>query len=619
MNGMISMKFPASRRLPRRMEEPTIAVVYAFVLLWMAMSDWSIGQAAEPEIWLAPVDPIKRSGWADAGASDFLDLFPADAPWKTAKGYTQVFEIYPQFLYRSSDEMLRTVIEGLKSRHIALAVSYGLMHRPKGGPMHEGYGAELATRDIARLQRLGAEVRYVVADEPLLFGHFYWGEGATPLSIEDAAKDVASTARQFREAFPNVRIGMDDPVMLYRPDEWEPAMREFLDVYQKEFHEPMAFVRLECASFHVREWLPRYIAAEKVLRSVGVAFGELVTGDAADLADAKFDERSFEAMRSAGYGDVRDPGFDHAADLADLDWTLKAEERYVTWESDGRAAPAQVVFQSWMETPTHILPESAPRTLTHLLNGYFRERTILMVTQRAGVLRGRLIDASGNPLAGSHVALSVLLGFDADGMIHRVFAGSVPAEARFAQVGLRIGLEGSRAGAAHLTLGATEYEEKGPEGRSAVFGFEDGVKGWGVHGSAAATAASGPSRQPALLQISAESGQTLLVNSRLAPVTSGRDYQFTFDVRMQPDTETGYLVVFFFDAAKKVIKRDQVPLVDDNAHFVRDLVTDADGRIVVPLWADWLEWLRFSRAYRFAYPGDDLHRPAFATVPGVAH
>jgi hypothetical protein len=366
----------------------------------------------------------------------------------------------------------------------------------------------------------------------------------------------------------------------------------------------------------VRKWLPQYIAAEKILRSMGVAFGELVTGDASDLADAKVDERYFQAMRAAGYGDLRDPGFDHAADLADFEWTRKAEERYGTWESGGRAAPDQVVFQSWMQTPTHILPEGAPRTLTHLLNGYFRDRTTLTVTQDAGVLRGRLADAAGKPLAGARVALSVLLGFDAPGMIHREFAGTVPAEARFAQVGLRIGLEGSRAGVARLTLGATEYQEKGPGGQSAVFGFEDGVKGWGIHGAAAAIPSSSAPGQSPRLQINVGAGQTLLLNSKIEPVTPGREYHFDFDVRMHPDTETGYLVVFFFDTAKKVIKRDQVPLLDDQPHFVRDLVTDAEGQMVVPLSVDGLEWLRSSRAYRFAYPGDERRRPAFATVPG---
>jgi hypothetical protein len=537
--------------------------------------------AAEPEIWLAPVDPIKRAVQEGTGPSDFMDLFPAEAPWKTAASRVQVFEIYPQFLAKASDDMLRTVIDGLKTRHIALAVSYGLVHRPKGEPMHEGYGAEIATRDIARLQRLGADVRYVVADEPLLFGHFYWGEGATPRSIEETAKDVASTARQFREAFPNVRIGMDDPVLLYKPGEWEPAMREFLEVYQKEFGEPMAFVRVECASFPVREWLPRYISAEKFLRSVGVPFGELITGDASDTSDAE--------------------------------WVRKAEERYVTWESDGRPAPAQVVFQSWMPRPSRILPETAPDTLTYLLNSYFGNRTSLTVTRDSGVLHGRLVDASGAPVVGAHVLVTTIAGFDAPSMIRRKIQCPVPANAQYVEIGLRIGMEGSLAGKAQLTMGPTSYEEKGGES-ARVFDFADSLKGWGKSGTAAISPNHDAANGTPVVKIDVESGQTLLLNSKLLPATPGGESMFTFDVHVRPGTETGYLVMFFFDASKKVVHRVQESLVSEVPDPARELVTDANGNIELPLTAPDLQG---AREYRFNFLGDSSRRAALATVPAA--
>jgi hypothetical protein len=390
---------------------------------------------------------------------------------------------------------------------------------------------------------------------------------------------MASTARQFREAFPNVRIGMDDPVMLYRPGEWEPAMREFLEVYRKEFGEPMGFVRLECASFPVREWLPRYIAAEKFLRSVGVPFGELITGDASDASDAI--------------------------------WVQKAEERYVTWESEGRSAPGQVVFQSWMPRPTRILPENDPDTLTHLLNGYFRDRTRLTLTRDAGVLRGRLVDASGAPVAGGHVEVTAIAGFEEQSMVHRVIRCPVPADARFVEIGLRIGVEGSPVGKAHLTMGATKYEEKEGDG-GRVFDFAEGLKGWGRKG----TAEVSPSHDAGMagVKIDAEAGRTLLLNSKLLPVTGGREAMFTFDVQVQADTETGYLAMFFFDSSKKVVHRMQEPLVTEISSGVRELVTDANGNFELGLTGS---ELRGAREYRFRYGGDLGRRCALATVPGA--
>jgi hypothetical protein len=535
--------------------------------------------SAEPEIWFAPEDSIRRVQRGDPWKGDFMDLFPPEAPWKNAAARVQVFEIYPQFLSRASDQELSAVFEGLKRRKIALAVSYGMLHRPKGAEMHEGYGAEIAERDIARLQRLGADVRCVVADEPLLFGHFFWGAGAPPLPISEVAKDFASTARLFRKAFPGVRIVMDDPIMLYKDQEWAPAMSEFLDAFKKEFGEPMGAVRLECASSQVREWLPRYISAAALFRSAGVGFGVLITGDAPDSSDAE--------------------------------WLAKAEERYVVWESDGRPAPAQVVFQSWMPRPSKILPETAPDTLTHLIDGYFRDRTSFAAVLNSDRLRARLTDSAERPLAGAPVTFAILPGLDDPAMIHRTIKGTVPNGAQFAQVGLRIGVEGSREGAARLTLGPTRYTEAGEGGQSAVFGFEQGLKGWGTKGDASAEPKTAAGATDTNLEIAAAAGQTFLLNSKKVPATAGRDFTFDFDVRAAPETETGYLVFFFFDASKKVILHIAEPLVPENPRLIQNLATDSEGNIEIPLSSP---GFKIVRELRLTYPGDERRRPAFTRL-----
>jgi hypothetical protein len=535
--------------------------------------------SAEPEIWFAPEDSTRRAQRGDPWKGDFMDLFPPDALWKKAAARVQVFEIYPQFLGRASDQELSAVIEGLKRRHIALAVSYGMLHRPKGAEMHEGYGAELAERDIAHLQRLGADVRCVVADEPLMFGHFFWGVGAPPLPISEVAKDFASTARLFRKAFPGVRIVMDDPIMLYKDQEWAPAMSEFLDAFKKEFGEPMGCVRLECASFQVREWLPRYISAAALLRSAGVGFGALITGDAPDSSDAE--------------------------------WLAKAEERYVVWESDGRPAPAQVVFQSWMPRPSKILPETEPDTLTHLVDGYFRDRTTLAASLNPDRLQARLTDSSRRPLAGAPVTLAILPGLDDPAMVHRTIKGTVPNGAQFTQVGLRIGIEGSREGAARLTLGPTRYTEAGEGGQSAVFGFEQGLKGWGTKGDASVEPKTGANPADTDLEIAVAAGQTFLLNSKRVPATAGREFNFDFDARVRPGAETGYLVVFFFDASKKVVLRMAEPLVPENPRLVQNLATDGEGNLEIPLSSP---GLKIARELRLTYPGDECRRPAFTRL-----
>jgi hypothetical protein len=217
-----------------------------------------------------------------------------------------------------------------------------------------------------------------------------------------------------------------------------------------------------------------------------------------------------------------------------------------------------------------------------------------------------LLDASDHPIPGATVAFRYLPGFDDSAMIHRVVTGAIPAEARFVQVGLRIGMEGSRAGTAQLKIGPTRYREEGEGGLASVFDFEEGTHGWGTKGTAICT-----TTKNGTIEISATPGQTYLLNSKIVPATGARVFRCEFDVEVFPSTETGYLVVFFFDAARKVIARIQEPLVTNEARGVQNGVTDADGKIEFPLSSP---ELKAAREYRLSYPGDERHRPAFTVI-----
>jgi hypothetical protein len=534
------------------------------------------GADTRPEIWFAPEDSIRRAERGDPWKGDFFELFPADAPWQAAAARVQVFEIYPQFVARASDDNLRTVIEGLERRHIALAYSCGMLHRPAGGKHHEGYGAEESPAGLARVKRLGGEVRYAVADEPLYFGHFYQAPGAIPVSITEIAQDLAATALAFRKVFPRIRVGMEDPIMAYTSqEEWIAAMRELLKEYRKTFGEPMGCVRLENANYAVREWMPRFVAAAQFLKSENVPFGILVTGDSDDTSDA--------------------------------DWFGKAEERYVAYESDGRPAAEQMVFQSWMPRPTRILPETVPGTHTHFLNGYFRSRTALTATREPDRLSGRLSDDLGRPLAGQRVSLAVLPGFDDPAMTRRTIAGVVPEAATTARIGLRIGLEGSRAAAARLTLGEVHYGEAADRSRTTTLSFNQGWKGWGKLGTATTEleAAGGGDNQ--VLNVDATAGQTLLLNSKTIAVTPGHEFRFDFDLHLKSGTETGFLIVFFFDRSAKALAHWKEPLLAERPRWNKDLFTDAAGRWEAAARSPELQQ---AREIWLTYPGDQHRRPA---------
>ena len=535
--------------------------------------------AAEPEIWFAPDDQIHQVHRSDPRPNDFMDLFAAGAPWSQAAAHIQVFQIYPQFADRVTDAELGTVIEGLRRRKIALALSCGMLNPPPGGAWHEGYGAAAVPKALARIKRLGGEVRWAIADEPLYFGHFYRGPGVVPVSIKDMAKELAATACAGREIFPNLRIGMEEPIMAYASQaQWLDAMRELLAEFRQAFGEPMGCVRLENANYSIREWLPRFVAAAKFLDQQHIPFGILVTGDTDDTSDAE--------------------------------WFRKAEERYVAYESEGRSFPAQMVFQSWMPRPARLLPETEPLTHTHFLNEYFRDRTILTATRSEGRLTGRLSNAAGQPIAGAHVALVILPGFNDADMRHRLIKGTVPSGAKSAGVGVRIGIEGSCGGTARFRLGAVRYTETTDSAHAATVRFNPGLKGWGRYGSATTTTDS----TDQVLNVTATPEQTLMLNSKIIPVTAGREFAVELDLQLEPDTETGYFVVFFFDEAKKVLMRVKEPLVSDKPRFLKELTTDSDGQFSTV--AD-LPALQQAREIQLTYAGDSQHRSALHIIPST--
>lgn len=554
------------------------------IALWMgwlagttlALCSTAPSAAREPEIWFAPDDPIHQEHRSAPGVIDFMELFPAGAPWSQAAAHVQVFQIYPQFASRATDAQLRTVIEGLRLRHIALALSCGMLHLPPGGKWHEGYGAESAPRLLARIKHLGGDVRWAIADEPLWFGHFYRAPGAIPVSIAEMAQDMATTAQAFRGIYPDIRIGMEEPIMAYTSQtQWSTAMQELLTAFHRAFGEPMGCVRLENANHTIREWLPRFIEASRFLEQLHIPFGILVTGDSDDITDA--------------------------------DWFRKAEERYVAYEAEGRRA-AQMVFQSWMPRPTHILPETAPLTHTHSLNDYFRDRTMLAATSAAGRLSGRLADEGGRPLPDAQVTLAVLPAFEAPEAVHRIIQGLVPAGARTAQVGLRIGIEGSCAGAARFSLGHVRYTEPVGGTQATEFPMVQGHTGWGLQGTATALV----DEASHVLNVTATQEQTLLLNSKTIPVTGGHAFTLNLDVHLQHESETGYFVVFFFDDAKKVLLRVHESLVPQKLLVIKKFTTDAAGHFET---AATTPELRQARAIHLTYAGDTQRRPAIHILP----
>ncbi len=312
--------FPSNRKTKH------LLIALAAIVVSAACPLLSYGQ----DIWLVP-----KGG--PNGAEDYNQLFEPGAPWTKAAAKVKVFELSNLVLTRSSDADLRKIFDGLKERHIALALDMLPLTGGAGkcGFHVEGYSAAGQTITIARkVQSLGGQPQYYDMDEPLFFGHFYDKQNACQSSIEDIAADVAGKVKQVRSIFPSVEIGETEPIEdITRAGPGDLA--RWADAYQAATGAPLAFLRLDM-NWTAPDWRPKVNAAARVLRSKGVSLQVIYNGSGRDASDQE--------------------------------WTSHALANARSFESV--LMPDCVVIQTWNNFPRRVLPDSDPTTLTGMVNQY---------------------------------------------------------------------------------------------------------------------------------------------------------------------------------------------------------------------------------------------------------
>ena len=318
-----------------------IGAAAALVCLGSGAGD-SRAAPVSPQIWLGGVDPVVRSSMDPNGASDFMDLFEAKAPWERAASQVKVFQASTQFFSKAPDDMLRRLFEDLNRRHIAVA-SGGLMLSGDGqcGFGIEGYSAPRQMLAIAkRISKLGGTLSYVAMDGPLMGGHFYSGPRACRSSVEAIAREVADKIKQMRSVFPSLQVGEIEPLGITEPPDWSKTLVEWTQAYKSAVGEPMAFVH-----FDVQwrgPWAPQLRDLESRLRADGTRVGVVYNG--------------------------------FGADKTDQEWVQHAEEHFNLLERDHSLVPEDVIIQTWNRHPVHFLPENQPGTLTNLVISYATKR-----------------------------------------------------------------------------------------------------------------------------------------------------------------------------------------------------------------------------------------------------
>jgi len=301
----------------------------------LAAADNLTGAAGKPQVWFSP----SFSFGDHVGSADNLDLFKDSSPWFQAKARVSVFKFAVHTLNQMPDEDLANMLGFLKRNHIAMAVEYGMLTPTIDcGKGVEGFKPEkMASHLSERIRKFGGEIRYIAMDEPLFFGHFFNGKNACHWTIDAIAHNVAENIRQFREIFPNVEIGDIEPVNNIKDSDWLEQVRYWISAYQKEAGTPLAFFHDDMI------WREPVVARTRMLISLldanGIKFGVILNSR----------------------GDVQ----------SDQDWLNSATKNIHEYRAGSLREPDQIIVQSWKPYPTHVLPESSPLTLSHMVNYYF--------------------------------------------------------------------------------------------------------------------------------------------------------------------------------------------------------------------------------------------------------
>jgi hypothetical protein len=178
------------------------------------------------QIWLGGMDPVttadrERVGIDPPGtyaANDFMDLFRPNAAWLRTASMIQVFGVSTQFLHRSSDDQLSTLINDLRRRHIALGWQAEIMADDLAHPCGAGIPGHTSNAVIrtavGRVARLGGKIDYVYFDEPVAFGHYKAMKKDTVCNytIEELVRNIAPQIEVVKTAFPDVKFGDGEPV-----------------------------------------------------------------------------------------------------------------------------------------------------------------------------------------------------------------------------------------------------------------------------------------------------------------------------------------------------------------------------------------------------------------------
>jgi len=519
----------------------------------------------EPTVWFHPRSSIPVFHYIGV---DYMDLFKPDAPWQNGAGHVKVFKFYWQFFKTSieaggaSDADITTALDFLKQRHIAMAIEAGLVTDEKNQGKIEGYDGTATEEIIARIKRLGGDLRYVAMDEPFWFAHHVTRKDdphAMEASIPTLAKNVAISVAMIHRYFPKAQVGDIEPVVNPGRSDYDPQypeeIIEWANAFKAATAHPLAFYMSDFAWGPDGKAPKPFAKLSRLLRRNGIPVG--VIYDASG------------GMTTAE------------------EWTTDTQKHFVNVESDPALVPDIALVQSWDAQPDHTLPETQPGTMTWLLDRYLAAPTALKVKKTPHGFQGTL-SSRGTPVSGASVTATESDDGNQNILWTSTTSGTVPAEAVKAQIGLRVNVETQGADkTVDIQLGETWYTD---DKSKATFAHQF---------------------VPAGKRLQVPAGQKSFTGSSMFDVTAGDPYSFSVPMQVPSSSRNGgYAALFFLDKAGKEITRISLWFKPGERVFWSGK-TGPDGafRIRLP------DSGKLPSIVQFDFAGDPTHRLSSFSLP----
>jgi hypothetical protein len=294
------------------------------------------------QLWIGGISPFMQRHRKIDNPSDWMAMFAPNAPWPVTSAHMAYFKMPSQAIEGSTDEEMHTIIDGLRRRHIGLAIEMGLLLDGPDGCGHglEGMGAiHEPDNVIKRMKALGGTIDAITMDEPVIFGHLKLkGERdntpACQYPIATLVDQIAPKIEQLRQAFPNIRVG--DIEAVGGGPSGARGMEDII-AFEAQLHQRThgfapAFVHADMQWNDVGV-IPQADRLSRRMHAIGIRVGVICNGGGPTIKDSNA-------------------------------WVNNAVQRCATLAADPNFSPDDLIAQTWETLPTKMLPENAPGTMT---------------------------------------------------------------------------------------------------------------------------------------------------------------------------------------------------------------------------------------------------------------